>query len=1455
MNKRIVRITALIAMFFVSVTLAAVFAFVKPSGAQAEASGATAWGTEIEDCLYRKGEWGEADTTDFAKDSGATANGFEKSYVKTLDAGKELSGQLSHASIKAEYTEVRFAIKTVNGRFRVDDFSASDSRVWLKAYDDWAYFVLTRADAGWEIKVYFGNELVHETVNADGKDFVCSILWHQAPKGMIVYPDDSSKEMTVYCTELRAAKEVPLSMVEGASLRIDDEEGGIRFRAKMNEKTASAVINGSAAMNFVIAPKTLFDTVTDGNYANLTKKIEIPVDGTKVYKDGDYYYANGVIANILEANRSLDFCATAYITANGTTTYAEADFSLTRGNLYDIVNQLVVIYGKEYAESILAATPYEWYGKGDYPIVIDTVEQYNALAAQVNGGRDFSAYTAKIASGVKSATDKTEITKPEFFPQVKETGYDTSAYTDKIMECAGTYNASNNNGFEATTEVASPSGFENVFKSVSCSGFDFGHSQSLDGYVKVCFALKSDGKYKHSKAGEIDGNGKWVYFELSRETSSSHDWKIRLIDVDNNVLFEVNRTDTNGFNTLCGVLWHGGDDFSMSGASYVYCTELRGSVEDVNYNVKYLNADGSTLKEESVRQGSQIALPTAPDLGETYYFIGWKDSDDNVWNDGDVVTGDLILTATYGQYVGEIVDECLYKNGEWGTETTDFVENNGEKAEGFSKSYVKTISAGTELTGLLSHTGIGRYSEVRFAIKTSNGNYRVDDFSKTGNDAKVFLRNYEDWTYFVLTKVTTGWNVKIYFGEELVHETLNTNEVNTVCQILWHSGNGMIVYPNDYSNEMTVYCTEIRGKLAENTYNNDSSRYTPTHWYEASDTEDYLVKNGETEYTVVIPSQSSEFSEYAKTELVNFFSEATGIELNVVQGGSQHTPSGKIISLGDTYSFRTSGLSGDTAYLGRDGARIVTKDKSVYIIGGSERGVLYGVYDFLKIYFGYEVYYKDSYTLDTGVAELKLKDFDVTDIPDLSLRARGGVLFNVTDDENDVMFAKRMRTLDDHNDYIFPIYKEFGNENSTEWSRLHNSSYYLPYETYYSAHPKFFSGNGNQLCYTAHGDSAEFEEMTKICAEKAEQSLRYYTPAAHPSMNVIHLGAEDERTSCNCSSCTAVAEAHNGSNAAAIMIFLNAMGEKVVSWMNEEANAQYKRNDLTFSFFVYQNTVTPPFTVNGDGSITVADDLKPSSGVKIRPYAAFSDLTYYKPISDSVNKDELEKVEAWSKFVENGWSWSYGCFFRDYFCFYDLYPFYADYYAELYECGYEYAFAQFHSEQRGADTGFYTLASYLNSKLMWDSSLNIDELTKNYFEAMYGAAEAKMYEFYGACRSWFNETATAQGWDYNSTSDYITSNANCFTYATVEGFFDKLDEAYAAIEGLKTADPAKYETLKSHIDLEWLFPAKVAITLYQGNYDSATLSAMKTKFKSLCEGFGMTKIGESESIDEFINSL
>ena len=419
-------------------------------------------------------------------------------------------------------------------------------------------------------------------------------------------------------TRTVSAANADFTMVDGAALRISDDDGGIRFRVKMNAATANKFKNGDAELKIAIAPKAIFATVTDGNYAELSQKIELTADKNKIYQDGDYYYANGVITNILEENRKLDFCAVAYYTEGNNTVYAAFNADVTCGNVYDIVNQLVVSYGDIYAADILACKSYAWYGVGDYPITINTVEQYNALAAQVNNGRDFSKYTAVIADEVKSASGKTEITNAEKFP-MQQDKYDTTIYKTMIYECAG-HSLSNTNGFEKSTEVTAPNGFKNVYKSTTFAGFDIGHDLSIANYKKVCFALKSDGKYKHSALGEVDGQSDWVYFELSRESVESFDWTIRIIDENKVLLFETQRTDNNKWNFLCSILWHGGADFTMSGATYTYCSELRGE-SDNRYNTNAAQwteshwFESENTENYMVKDGQTeytVVIPSAP---------------------------------------------------------------------------------------------------------------------------------------------------------------------------------------------------------------------------------------------------------------------------------------------------------------------------------------------------------------------------------------------------------------------------------------------------------------------------------------------------------------------------------------------------------------------------------------------------------------------------------------------------------------------------------------------------------------------------------------------------------------------------------------------------------------------------------------------------------------------------
>ena len=630
-----------------------------------------------------------------------------------------------------------------------------------------------------------------------------------------------------------------------------------------------------------------------------------------------------------------------------------------------------------------------------------------------------------------------------------------------------------------------------------------------------------------------------------------------------------------------------------------------------------------------------------------------------------------------------------------------------------------------------------------------------------------------------------------------------------------------------------------------NKYNENSKKWTKTHWFESAEKEEFIVKNGVSEYKILVPELTT-YATFARDELVRFFKEATGVTLEAVQDDSiSHTASGKYISLGDTKAFKTSGLSVDKAELGRDGVRILTKDKTVYIVGGTDSGVLYGVYDFLKMNFGFEVYYKDCYTLDTGVKDVKLRDYNVTDISDIPWKARVGILQCESQDMDDYMFAYRMRTTDNLEDMMIPIHEELGNSNSKS-DRLHNSLFYLPKAQYQESNPNFYSTKGEQLCYTARGDSEEYAKMIDICAQKVEQSLKWYPV----TMNTVHIGIMDNWQSCECEMCKAFAAAHNGAESAAVYKFVQDMARKVVDWMNLSENEAYRRDDLQFTFFAYQWTLKPPFEIK-DGNVIIEKDIIPDPDLKIKPFNAFSSFDFGVRMDAPTNAEQIEYATQWAKFVSDGWSWTYGCFFNDYFCFYDPYTFYEDYYKWLYEQKYQFTFAQFHSRQRGADAGFYTLANYITCKLTWDSSLSTADLIDDYFDAMYSDAAEAMKEVFYECRLWFAEAHEKEGWGWSANQLQPTNNSGLISLGFINTLFNKLDKAYAAIEKYQK-DEATYSKLKDHIDIEWLFPAKCAIGLYSNQYD---VSEIKPKFKSLCNSLGITKVAENVGIESFLDTF
>ena len=282
-----------------------------------------------------------------------------------------------------------------------------------------------------------------------------------------------------------------------------------------------------------------------------------------------------------------------------------------------------------------------------------------------------------------------------------------------------------------------------------------------------------------------------------------------------------------------------------------------------------------------------------------------------------------------------------------------------------------------------------------------------------------------------------------------------------------------------------------------------------------------MVRGGVSAYCIVKPADSSALIDTAAKELQTLFFEATGATLPIFTDEEELSVLQRrtILSVGNTVYLQKSGIDVSASMLGKDGGRAVTVGKRLYLFGGSDQGAQYAVYEFLRLLLHFEQYTVDCYEID-GVEELTLPQYDETFAPDIAMRWYGaGTLSMWSDELSERQFAERLGMASPYFSNIMPVHSEYTAASSHK--QMHNSLYYLPYETYAAAHPKWYSqyqsyGTHYQLCYTAEGDALEWELMAQECAKKIEHSLSIYTPEKYPQYNTISLTIEDGLAACIC---------------------------------------------------------------------------------------------------------------------------------------------------------------------------------------------------------------------------------------------------------------------------------------------------------------------------------------------------
>jgi len=604
-------------------------------------------------------------------------------------------------------------------------------------------------------------------------------------------------------------------------------------------------------------------------------------------------------------------------------------------------------------------------------------------------------------------------------------------------------------------------------------------------------------------------------------------------------------------------------------------------------------------------------------------------------------------------------------------------------------------------------------------------------------------------------------------------------------------------------------------------------KYSGTHVFTAVDTEHYVVKNGKTSYVLVLPDNYGVEIKTAKDEFLHLFQMATGISLvTVTDKNLSFNENSEYFSIGQTSVYKASELKLDLSNLKNYGARVATKYKSVFLLSETDAGLVNAVYAFMQATFNYDYFYRDVVEIDS-VTQLKLKQYDITDVPDIQDNIVYTSKLDTKFSDYDMdMYRERMRATKAIDQPFMAVWR--GEPGNSRQNAFHNSTDYLPKEENEAYMQYFYSDRGDQLCYTAHGNPEAYAVMVQKCTQKVIDSLKYYSPEKYPYKNTMTITMQDNDYVCSCKACLDNKEKY-GADSASVIIFVNKLCEGVEAWMKTDEGKPYARENFNIMFFAYNSFEKCPATKT-DGRYKLNEDLYVHPMLSVWLALGFS---YVTDFYDPVNEERRECMQSWYDVCDNVRLWTYSTNFVYNNAFYDVFNFYtSDFYQYISANGTSYIL----NEGNGVSmsTNFQALSVYLHAKLRWNSSLDSAELTKKWFNAMYKDAAPTMEALFNKIRLHMLNVSRGDG-DASCTilgNDY--GKMEFWPEEILRSWMNDTDEAKKAVEKYRESNYELYCKLVNHIDLEYIAPAAHMLKFYSDrlNYDEFT--AICNRLKSIC---------------------
>ena len=538
-----------------------------------------------------------------------------------------------------------------------------------------------------------------------------------------------------------------------------------------------------------------------------------------------------------------------------------------------------------------------------------------------------------------------------------------------------------------------------------------------------------------------------------------------------------------------------------------------------------------------------------------------------------------------------------------------------------------------------------------------------------------------------------------------------------------------------------------------------------------------LARDGGTDYVIVIPSESTPQEQRAADELTTWLGEMSGAEFPIV--GDETAPIATEISVG-----ATNRRSGETPWdLGPDGYAIVVKGERIFLLGGEIRGPINAAVALLEEDLGCRWYAPGVSkvlhrpTIRAGV----VPRVERPAVPMRNTRLWAG---------RDVDWSLRNRLNGQHS----PIPEELGGHyNYADW--VHTFRRLVPPDQYFDEHPEFFSFNGDrrttrQLCVTN-------AEAARVAAGNVLARLE-----EKPDSEFESVSYNDGRGYCECPKCAAVEE-REGGRSASLLTFVNRVAETV----------EQQRPDVYVSTLAYLDTVRPPNT------------LRPRDNVAIRYCTDRSMWSRpFRPVRDDTERADW--LRKWTDIAKVVTIWDYPVNYSHYFAPMPNMDAIADNIRFFAECG-VFGIMEQEPYTRGRDREF--MRAWVYSKLMWDPSLDLAELKRDFITGYFAEAATPMLAYESLLRRTWEEhnVYELENIRYPMDSDFLSREF----LAEATRLFDRAEEMAQSDDVVGRLQEARMPIMY--------------VKLQRGpEFVGESYGALIDRFVALCKRFGIQHTGE-----------